>query len=89
MQPIDIHISNHVNLKLDKLQDEKKEKHLIKAQNIANLIIYAQDQGKKAVTVKTTGYKKQLIKHILFDIMPEMTLRICSLIPGILRIVLI
>jgi len=88
MQPIDIKISNHIEVKLDMLPEEKREKHLQKANEIGKKIINAKDAGRKSVVISTMGFKKSLIKKILLEILPEVAFRICSLIPGVLRIVL-
>lgn len=87
MEP-SIQINNSVQITCTSLSERERRKHENKATRIANKVVNAQESGKKKVICKAVQYNKKVLKMILLDLLPDLTLKIITRLPGILKIVL-
>jgi hypothetical protein len=85
MQPsTNINITNNVEVTYTQCCDEK---HIEKAQLIADKILKAKDKDKSVLNIPVKGLSKKIIKKLLLDLLPELTLKIITKIPLLLRII--
>lgn len=88
MTPIDIYISNHVEVKLNGLPERKREKHIRKTEKTANRVLRAAESNKATLLVKTLGYNKKLLVRLLKDVLEGIAFTAIKIIPGALAILL-
>lgn len=86
MEPVtNINITNNIEVTN---HWEGHEKHVEKAKEIAQKVLETKNKEKDSLNIPIKGYSKKVIKMILLDLLPEVTLKVITKIPFLLRIIL-
>jgi hypothetical protein len=88
MAPIDINVSNHIELNPDTFPEKTRNKHLHKTEKSAQRVLNAHKANRKALLIKTLGYNKKLLVKLLKDVLEGVAFTAIKIIPGVLAILL-
>ena len=78
-------ITNNVEVNYNYACDEK---HIEKAKEVAEKILKAKNENKNVLNIPVKSLSKKIIKKLLFDLLPDLTIKVITKIPLLLRIIL-
>ncbi|MGD8305117.1 MAG: hypothetical protein PVF17_00555 [Ignavibacteria bacterium] len=88
MEPVNINISIKLETRLSKLSESDRVRHIHKVRKIADKIHKAKVSDSHILLVKTLGYSSKIIKKMVKEVAPAITISVMKIAPALLAILL-